>query len=219
MRKYLYIMFIILFLITLTFSVNATSSTFPLLGKTIILDAGHGGKDGGAEVENIKEKDINLDIVLTLKNQLEQKGANIILTRNTDEDLSDSTSTRRKKSDFDKRIEIINNTNPDIYISIHQNIFESSKYRGAQVFYTTNNAKNKNLAEMLQKDLNTFTKSGRKSKKMSGKYMFDRLNPNGVLIECGFLSNYFDKTNLTNQDYIEKLSQTITDSIINYFYS
>lgn len=199
--------------------VNGASSTFPLLCKTIILDAGHGGKDGGAEVGNVKEKDVNLRVVMFLKDALEEKGANVILTRSSDDDLSEDGVSRRKKSDFDKRIEIINNTNPDIYLSIHQNIFESSKYRGAQVFYVSNNSYNKHLAEVIQSELNSFTKTNRKIKEMRGKYMYDRLNPIGVLVECGFLSNYFDRTNLLNEGYVKKLSLKITQGVINYFYS
>lgn len=80
--------------------VNGASSTFPLLGKTIILDAGHGGKDGGAEVGNVKEKDVNLSVVMFLKNALEEKGANVILTRSSDDDLSEDGVSRRKKSDL-----------------------------------------------------------------------------------------------------------------------
>lgn len=198
---------------------NGASSTFPLLGKTIILDAGHGGKDGGAEVGNVKEKDVNLRVVMVLKDALEEKGANVILTRTGDDDLSEDGVSRRKKNDFDKRIEIINNTNPDMYLSIHQNIFESSKYRGAQVFYVSNNSYNKHLAEVIQSELNSFTKTNRKIKEMRGKYMYDRLNPIGVLIECGFLSNYFDRTNLLNEGYVKKLSLKITQGVINYFYS
>ena len=219
MRKCLYILFAFLFLIALALMVNGASSTFPLLGKTIILDAGHGGKDGGAEVGNVKEKDVNLRIVKVLKDTLEEKGANVILTRTGDDDLSEDGVSRRKKSDFDKRIEIINNTNPDIYLSIHQNIFESSKYRGAQVFYVSRNSYNKHLAEVIQCELNSFTKTNRKIKEMRGKYMYDRLNPIGVLVECGFLSNYFDRTNLLNEGYVKKLSLKITQGVINYFYS
>ena len=199
--------------------VNGASSTFPLLGKTIILDAGHGGKDGGAEVGNVKEKDVNLRVVMVLKDALEEKEANVILTRTGDDDLSEDGVSRRKKSDFDKRIEIINNTNPDMYLSIHQNIFESSKYRGAQVFYISRNSYNKHLAEVIQSELNSFTKTNRKIKEMRGKYMYDRLNPIGVLVECGFLSNYFDRTNLLNEGYVKKLSLKITQGVINYFYS
>ena len=219
MRKCLYILFAFLFLIALALMVNGDSSTFPLLGKTIILDAGHGGKDGGAEVGNVKEKDVNLRVVMFLKDALEEKGANVILTRGSDDDLSEDGVSRRKKSDFDKRIEIINNTNPDMYLSIHQNIFESSKYRGAQVFYVSNNSYNKHLAEVIQSELNSFTKTNRKIKEMRGKYMYDRLNPIGVLVECGFLSNYFDRTNLLNEGYVKKLSLKITQGVINYFYS
>ena len=187
MRKCLYILFAFLFLIALALMVNGASSTFPLLGKTIILDAGHGGKDGGAEVGNVKEKDVNLRIVKVLKDTLEEKGANVILTRTGDDDLSEDGVSRRKKSDFDKRIEIINNTNPDIYLSIHQNIFESSKYRGAQVFYVSNNSYNKHLAEVIQSELNSFTNSNNviltKSKGENSQIVIS------FLISYSFISN------------------------------
>ena len=104
-------------------------------------------------------------------------------------------------------------------LSPHQNIFESSKYRGAQVFYVSRNSYNKHLAEVIQSELNSFTKTNRKIKEMRGKYMYDRLNPIGVLVECGFLSNYFDRTNLLNEGYVKKLSLKITQGVINYFYS
>ena len=212
-------MFAFLFLIALALMVNGASSTFPLLGKTIILDAGHGGKDGGAEVGNVKEKDVNLRIVKVLKDTLEEKGANVILTRTGDDDLSEDGVSRRKKSDFDKRIEIINNTNPDIYLSIHQNIFESSKYRGAQVFYVSNNSYNKHLAEVIQCELNSFTKTNRKIKEMRGKYMYDRLNPIGVLVECGFLSNPEEEEQLLDDEYQNRLAWGIYNGITDYFYN
>ena len=179
----------------------------------------HGGDDPGAVGNGITEKNLTLEISKYIYDRLKELGVPVYLTRTGDDDLSEDGVSRRKKSDFDKRIEIINNTNPDIYLSIHQNIFESSKYRGAQVFYVSRNSYNEHLAEVIQCELNSFTKTNRKIKEMRGKYMYDRLNPIGVLIECGFLSNYFDRTNLLNEGYVKKLSLKITQAVINYFYS
>lgn len=219
MRKVLYILLIICFLFIITFSVNGTTASFPLIGKTIILDSGHGGKDGGAIVENIKEKDLNLQITLKIKDELVNLGANVILTRSDDNDLSDLNATRRKKSDFDNRIKIINNSHADLYLSIHLNSYENTKYRGPQVFYTKTPKQNKAIAEVYQEHLNKFSNSKRKVKINTGKYMYEKLNVPGVLIECGFLTNYFDRTNLQNTKYQQSLATVIGEATIYYFYN
>ena len=206
MRKVLYILLIICFVFIITFSVNGTTASFPLIGKTIILDSGHGGKDGGAIVENIKEKDLNLQITLKIKDELVNLGANVILTRSDDNDLSDLNATRRKKSDFNNRIKIINNSHADLYLSIHLNSYENTK-------------QNKAIAEVYQEHLNKFSNSKRKVKINTGKYMYEKLNVPGVLIECGFLTNYFDRTNLQNSKYQQSLATVISEATIYYFYN
>ena len=100
--------------------------------------------------KDIYEKDINLDISKKLKKELEDYGATVILTREDDYDLSTPNSNRRKKSDFDNRIKLINDINPKLVISIHQNYYKDSKYKGTQIFYKDN----KKLAEYLQKNIN-----------------------------------------------------------------
>ena len=117
------------------FNVNASNLTFPLLGKIIYLDAGHGGVDNGATVKNVKEKDINLQIVYKLKETLTNAGATVYLTKKDDNDISNPNALYRKKSDFDNRIKLINNSNANLYISIQQNIYQNKKYKGPQVFY------------------------------------------------------------------------------------
>ncbi len=217
MKKLLTILLIICFIILTIFKVKANITTFPLVGKTIILDSGHGGKDAGTISNNIKEKDINLSIVYKLKSELETTGAVVLLTRTDDSDLSNPNATRRKKSDFDNRIALINNSKADIYISIHQNNFSNSKYYGPQVFYSNKNSKNENLAKIIQTDLNKFTDTRRKVKISTNTYMYNKLNIPGVLIECGFLSNPTELSKLTNSNYQKELSLVITKSIIKYF--
>ncbi|MDD4407133.1 MAG: N-acetylmuramoyl-L-alanine amidase, partial [Bacilli bacterium] len=120
--------------------------------------------------------------------------------------------------DFDNRIRIINNSNADLYLSIHLNYFNQSAYYGPQVFYTENIKSNKKIAKILQKELNKSLKSKRNIKKTNNSnYMFGKLNVPGVLIECGFLSNYNDRYNLQKKDYQKKVSLTITKGIINYY--
>lgn len=205
---------LVLIIILSIFNVNATSLTFPLIGKIIYLDAGHGGIDNGATVNNVNEKNINLEIVYKLKDALTNAGATVYLTRKDENDLSNKNALYRKKSDFDNRIKLINNSNADLYISIHQNIYQNKKYSGPQVFYVKNN---KQLAQTIQNTLNKYLNTNRKIKTINNTYMYRLLNKPGVLIECGFLSNDNERNKLLNDNYQTKLSKIITEAIITYF--
>lgn len=204
-----------IFIIILSISkVDASIISFPLLGKIIYLDAGHGGLDSGAISNNIKEKDINLQIILKLKEKLEATGATVLLTRKDDNDLANKNATRRKKSDFDNRINLINTSKADLYISIHQNQYYNDMYYGPQVFYIKGN---ENLATIVQEELNYLTKTKRKIKTINNVYMYKRINKPGILIECGFLSNKTERNKLNNPKYQEELSTTITNALIKYY--
>ena len=189
MKKISILLLIILVMLFSIFKVNACDSIFPLIGKTIIIDAGHGGKDFGASIKSINESEINLEITLKLKKELEKVGANVLLTRTDEKDLSNPNALYRKKSDFDNRIKIINNSHADMYLSIHQNIYQNEKYYGPQVFYYPKVKDNEKIANVLQEELNKLAKTNRKIKIITGTYMYNKLNVTGVLIECGFLSN------------------------------
>lgn len=207
---------LLLFLIIIIsiFNVSASNLTFPLLGKTIYLDAGHGGVDNGATVNNVKEKDLNLQIVYKLKETLTSAGATVILTRKDDNDISNPNALYRKKSDFDNRIKLINNSNADLYISIHQNIYQNKKYSGPQVFYVKDNQK---LAEIIQNTLNKYLNTKRKVKTINNTYMYKLLKKKGILIECGFISNDNERYKLKTEEYQLKLSKIITEGIITYY--
>lgn len=207
---------LLLFLIIIIsiFNVNASDLTFPLLGKTIYLDAGHGGVDNGATVNNVKEKDLNLQIVYKLKETLTSAGATVLLTRKDDNDISNPNALYRKKSDFDNRIKLINNSNADLYISIHQNIYQNKKYSGPQVFYVKDNQK---LAEIIQNTLNKYLNTKRKVKTINNTYMYKLLKKKGILIECGFISNDNERYKLKTEEYQLKLSKIITEGIITYY--
>lgn len=217
MKRISILLLIILIMLFSIFKVNACDSIFPLIGKTIIIDAGHGGKDFGASVRNINESEINLEITFKLKTELEKKGANVLLTRKDINDLSNPNALYRKKSDFDNRIKLINNSHADMYLSIHQNIYSNEKYYGPQVFYYPKINDNENIAKVVQEELNKFTKSNRKIKIITGTYMYNKLNVSGVLIECGFLSNVSDREKLSSDEYQKNLVKTITKAIIKYF--
>ena len=207
---------LLLFLIIIIsiFNVNASNLTFPLLGKTIYLDAGHGGVDNGATVNNVHEKDLNLQIVYKLKETLTSAGATVLLTRKDDNDISTPNALYRKKSDFDNRIKLINNSNADLYISIHQNIYQNKKYSGPQVFYVKDNQK---LAEIIQNTLNKYLNTKRKVKTINNTYMYKLLKKKGILIECGFISNDNERYKLKTEEYQLKLSKIITEGIITYY--
>ena len=186
-----------------------------LVGKVIVLDAGHGGKDRGSSFGNIYESDINLSLVIKLKNALNKHGVDVILTRDGDYDLSSPNAYRRKKSDFDNRIALINNSGADLYLSIHMNYLIDSRYYGAQVFYTD---ENKELASLLQDSLIRNVESPLKEKKLSNSiYMYKKLNIPGVLVECGFLSNDMERKLLVTEEYQYKLVNSIVDGLLKYY--
>ena len=209
MKKNIIILLIILN-ICLILPTKALERKMILNNITIILDPGHGSKDIGTSYQSIYEKDINLDISKKLKKELEDYGATVILTREDDYDLSTPKANRRKKSDFDNRIKLINDINPKLVISIHQNYYKDSKYKGTQIFYKGN----KKLADTLQKKLN----KDRISKPISNTlYMYNKLESDVLLIECGFLSNSKDRKNLTNDKYIEKYTKDLAHTLKEYF--
>lgn len=209
MKRYIVIIFMLFFCFLITVAFDNKHKKLSNL--SIILDAGHGDKDVGTSYKDIYEKDINLNITLILKKELERKGANVILIRDGDYDLSTPNAKRRKKSDFDNRIKLINTSNADLYLSLHLNYFNNSIYKGAQVFYNKKFKENETLAKNIQENLN----KERKIKLLNNNlYMYSKLNKPGVLIECGFLSNPTDRVNLQNDEYIKKMSQKIIEAII-----
>lgn len=207
-----YFVFVLISLILLTSGVVYSHEiNSKLVGKVIVLDAGHGGKDRGTSVNGVYESDINLSIVFKLKKELNKHGVDVILIRDGDYDLSSPNVSRRKKSDFDNRISLINGSKADLYLSIHMNYLNDSRYYGAQVFYTGGN-------EDLAADIQTNLNSPMKEKKLSNSiYMYKKLVIPGVLIECGFLSNDRERNLLQNDEYQDKLVKSIVKGLIKYY--
>ena len=204
-------------LLSALFINQKVSALMPLSGKTIIIDAGHGGLDPGTTNNTIYEKDINLAISKALEIELSKVGASVLLTREDDYDLSTPNARWRKKSDFDNRILKINESKADLYLSIHLNYLTDRSYFGPQVFY---DKENKLLAQIIQETLNKNLNSNRNIKKIPNKtYMYSKLNIKGVLIECGFLSNNDEAQKLNTEIYQQKIASLIKDAIINYFNS
>ena len=217
MNKYKLIIIISIFISILSISkVYAQILDYTLLGKTIYIDPGHGGVDSGTTYKNIYEKDINLIISKKIEKYLISKGATVYLTRETDKDLS-TTTVNRKRNDLTNRAKLINNTNPDMYISIHLNYISNSKWQGLQIFYNNKNKENENIANKLTTYLKEYTSNIRDPKQENIYYMYKQIKVPGVLIELGFLSNPNDRYRLTREEYQDKLAQNISNSIEKYF--
>lgn len=181
----------------------------------IYIDPGHGGFDGGATSNNkeVLEKNIVLDISLKLKYYLEQMGYKVLLTRNTDQALSNT-----KVEDIHKRVSLINKSHCLLYISIHANSYPNNNVKGAQTFYNSNKIENKHLSKYIMDELrNIDPYNTRLSKELKGKYLLDKTNKIGCLIEVGFLTNNQEVNLLTSDNYQEKLAYSIYLGIMNYF--
>ena len=214
-KNIILILILILSICVLAFK-SSTVNTFPLFGKLIVIDPGHGGADPGAVFNNEYEKDYNLDFSKVLMHELENTGAIVILTREEDYDLS-SKEVKRKRSDFDNRIALIDDLESDIYISLHMNYLKETNYYGAQVFYSKVNQKNELIAEIIQEELNNFLTLNKDAKKIpNDKYMYNKIKTKGVLIEFGFISSSKDRNNIKNEDYKIELAQSIVNGIIKY---
>lgn len=216
MIKYKIYVFL-LFLVSIC-TVNATTnSDMLLLGKVIYIDPGHGGIDPGAMYKDIKEKDINLSISLKLEQLLLSNGAIVYMTRYGDYDLSVPNTINRKRSDLSRRSNIINNSDCDIFLSIHLNSEISQTWKGPQIFYDDINTNNKIMAEIFQKKLNKKLKGNRKYKQVTDMYLQKRVTRPGILVEVGFLSNSNDRYLLKHDDYQYQVVNTLLEGIIEYF--
>lgn len=197
---------------------------FPVCDKTIIIDAGHGGLDGGAvSKDGTSEKDINLSIAKYLESYLIQSGAKVIMTRNTDESLhknEKASVNEKKKSDLSARKEKVNKSGADLFISIHQNYFQEGKYKGAQVFYDGKSHLSKTCALIIQNSIkdNADNENLRLPMEIDkSKMLFSDLKVPAVLVECGFLSNPEEATKLKTKEYQQKLAFSIYLGTIQYF--
>lgn len=217
MYKYKLLIIICFLLFTLCLPrVTASIKDLNLLGKVIILDAGHGGKDNGAQNGQIIEKELNLKLVKKLEKELVSRGATVYLTREVDKDLS-TTTVNRKRSDLYNRAEYINKISPDMYISLHLNSTTNSAWRGFQIFYTNKNTDNKIIAEMITDYIGSNISNVRQIKQDNTYYMYKYIKSPGVLIEAGFISNPNDNYLLRQENYQDKLIKLIADAIEIYF--
>lgn len=201
---------------------SRTVSTFAEKGPVyrthcIIIDAGHGGVDGGAtSCAGILESRYNLEISLRLEDLLHLLGYETKMIRREDVSIytQGETIAQKKVSDLRERVRIANETPNGLLLSIHQNYYSDQRYSGAQVFYP-DTARSEALAEKLQSSLciSLDPANHRQVKKSSGVYLMDRIQCTGVLIECGFLSNPQEEAKLRNENYQQKLCAVIATTI------
>ena len=183
----------------------------------IVIDAGHGGIDGGAtSCTGVLESHVNLEIALRLEDMFHLLGYDTVMIRRTDESIytEGSTIAAQKVSDLKERVRIANETDGAFLISLHQNTYSDSRYRGAQVFYG-NNGDSKQMAQALQQNLVTTLNPGsqRKCKPAKGVYLMEHITCPGILIECGFLTNPAEETLLRNDEYQTKLCAVIAATV------
>lgn len=217
----IYVMILCLFLLVSIISsqtISVISEAAPIKPQhCIIIDAGHGGIDGGAtSCTGVLESNINLEIALRLDDLMHLLGMNTRMIRNSDTSVytQGNSISAQKVSDLKERVRIVNQTENAMLISIHQNHFSDAQYDGAQVFYAPN-IESEILAKELQstivKTLNVGSK--RMAKKADGIYLMQNIHCPGVLLECGFLSNPEEEANLRSPDYQKKLCCVIASTI------
>ncbi len=184
--------------------------------KVVVVDAGHGGADGGVTGKRtgVKESDLNLKVAKLLGEYLVAGGYRVIYTRQNDTmhthpDVRDN----KKRADMFKRGDIINAAKPDAMISVHMNFYSASSRRGAQVFFDRHSEQGRRFADIMQEIINRDLNSdngGRAYTALSAeKYLLSCSPYPSIIVECGFLSNPFDEANLTDKNYQTKLAYTL----------
>ena len=189
-------------------------------GKRVVIDAGHGGIDPGAQSQTgLLEKDLNLDVSLRLKKYLSQVGVYCVMIRETDRDFMEGPENLRhkKRQDLINRARMANESNADIYLSIHANSFPQSEYRGAQTFYEPGSAESQRLAKAIQNQLVLkLGPNNRKIKPGNFRVLQDSRMP-AVTVEVGFLSNPDEAALLAHPEYRERLAEAIYQGVVAYF--
>lgn len=186
----------------------------------IVIDPGHGASDPGkVSADGLLEKDLNLSIALSLAPLLENKGFRVILTRSEDISLAGENATNVKREDMKRRLEIIQEADPFLTVSIHQNSFSDPNVSGPQVFYFASATESRTAAELLQEQLNTTLKprADRFAKSNSDYFLLKKTPTPTVIVECGFLSNPQEAGLLADTLYQDKIVRAIYLGICEYY--
>lgn len=203
---------------------NSVDASAKSLGEyTVIVDAGHGGIDGGTSAaDGTPEKTLNLQIAEKLHLMLNAMGVKAVMTRSGDDSIHDPSAVtiRQKKiSDIKNRLKIMQNTDNAVFVSIHQNHFGDSKYHGTQVFYSKNDPGSKTLAENIRAQIITnLQKDNTREVKQSGTeiYLLYHAEVPAVMVECGFLSNAEETAKLKDESYQRELAFLTALGVVEY---
>lgn len=202
-----------------TVTTIAQNSPIPRVN-TIVIDAGHGGEDGGAtSCTGVLESTFNLQICLRLNDLCHLLGMDTVMIRTSDISVytEGNTIAAKKASDLRQRVKIVSDTQNAILVSIHQNAFPDGRYSGAQVFYASTGGSielAKTLQDMFVKTINPNSK--RRCKPADYVYLMQHIPCPGVLIECGFLSNAAEEANLRSAEYQKKICCVIVTGLSAY---
>ena len=226
LKKVVPYFFIIILITVLVFISSCTDSVqvqSSVDAPVIIIDAGHGGADGGAVAsDGTQEQYLNLDIALKINKYLSDLGYETVLTRTDDNSIHDAdadTIRQQKVSDIHNRLSIIESHPESVFVSVHMNYFTESKYSGAQVFYSPNNPDSEKLAQYIQSSVVTSLQADntRQIKQSdSSIYLLYHSSVPSVMVECGFLSNAEETEKLKNDNYRTQMAEAICEGIINY---
>ena len=211
--------FILVIIVALIVSFFAVSNvSIPKPQYSIVIDAGHGGIDGGAVGgKGISESQLNLDYSLELKKLCESVGIKVVLTRSDMNGLYSPTSSNKKRSEMEKREKIINSSNADAVVSIHMNSFPLPSSRGAQVFYKEGDESGKAFADGVQSELLKNIENSRKIPAIGDYYVLNCCKKPAILVECGYLSNAEEEKLLCDKEYMEKFCKALLQGILNFF--
>ncbi len=198
----------------------AASASAGQTGRTVVIDAGHGGVDAGVlgAESGIKESDINLAIAKQLKGYFAEAGFKVIMTRTANGGLYGLPTNGFKMRDMKKRKEIIEKSGADMVISVHQNSCPLKSRRGGQTFYNPESETGKILAECIQDSLNSMEECVKKSEPLAGDYYMLRCTENpSVIVECGFLTNSEDEELLSSSDYQKRVAYAIFKGAVSFY--
>lgn len=199
------------------FSIKANATPKPL--HAIVIDAGHGGVDGGAvgTRTGVDESHLNLDYAMTLKKLCEDFGIGVTMTRSDMNGLYSATAPNKKRSEMEKRKKIIEKSSAELLVSIHMNSFSLPSARGAQVFYALGNEQGKSLGDSVQAELAKTIPSTRPKSTVGDYFVLNCTKRPGILVECGFLSNPEEEALLVTEEHRRNLCYSILAGILKFY--
>ncbi|WP_202081273.1 N-acetylmuramoyl-L-alanine amidase CwlD [Caldalkalibacillus salinus] len=205
----------------ISYDFSRSAWSLPLSGQIIMIDPGHGGPDGGAvSKEGIIEKEVTLAIAFYLRDMLQESGALVLMTRESDIELSTPEAKRqgrRKAEDLKNRVNMINESEADYFISIHLNSIGAAKWRGAQTFYQPKYEASERMAKLIQSEImRNLENTNRQAKKTQDVYLLKHVERPGVLVEVGFLSNPEESTLLSTAEYQKSVAASIYEGLLRH---